>query len=85
MASPVKLSITPNPFSLQTTIRTDQYLSNATLSVYDALGQMMTQKTNLGGNIIVLERNNLLAGLYCLRITQDNNLIGTGKFEIVNK
>ena len=84
MASPVKLSITPNPFFQQTTIRTDQYLSNATLSVYDALGQMMTQKTNLGGNIIVLERNNLLAGLYCLRITQDNKLICTGKFEIVN-
>ena len=65
----------PNPFSNQTIIKSDNYLENATLKVYNLHGQTVSQMDNLSGQTIVIHRDNLPSGIYILRLTQDNTII----------
>jgi len=77
------ISISPNPFSGQaTTLRSKKQLFNATLTVYNSLGQEMKQLKNISGQTIVLNRDNFVGGLYYVRLTESDQLIASEKFVV---
>lgn len=74
----------PNPFFTQTTLNTDIYLKDASLLVYNSLGQQVKQINNIFGQTITLFRDNLPGGLYFLRLTQNNKIFTTEKLIITD-
>lgn len=72
-------SMNPNPFNSETTLQFDHFLNNASLTVYNGLGQTVKQITNIFGETITLERGHLIEGVYFIRLTQDNKIIATDK------
>lgn len=77
-------SIFPNPFSSQTVLQTDNLLHNATLTVDNCFGQTVAQIKNIYGQTVTLQRNALPAGLYFIRLTEDNKQIATKKIIITD-
>ncbi|MEW6469873.1 MAG: T9SS type A sorting domain-containing protein [Bacteroidota bacterium] len=78
------LTVFPNPAAREATIRTDASLDNATLTLCNALGQEVKTMENISGQAITLYRDNLPAGLYYIRLTQDGKLIVAGKLIITD-
>jgi len=81
---PYPITVFPNPFSTQTNLQTDILLHNATLTVYNCLGQTIRKITNISGKTATLQRDNLPNGLYFIRLTQDNKQIATKKLIITD-
>lgn len=80
-----KISLYPNPFSNQTTLRTDYHLKNVTLTVTNYIGQTVAQINNINGKTITFNRDNLPSGQYLVCLTQDNKIIAIEKLVIVDK
>lgn len=78
------VEIFPNPFSTQTSLHSDNIFKDATLRVYNSFGHQVKQIKNISGQTIILHRDNLLSGLYFIRITQDNKVITTDKLVITD-
>ena len=78
------MSIFPNPFSTQTTLQTDKFFKDATLTVYNLYGQTVKQIDNLSGQTIIFHRDNLPSGLYLIRLIQDNKIITADKLVITD-
>lgn len=83
IANTSSLNIFPNPFSNETNITTG-VLYNATLTIYNASGKMMKELINISGQKITLNRSYLAQGIYFIRITQGNKIIGTNKLMIID-
>ncbi len=64
--------ISPNPFSNEAIFRTDFQMQNATLTVYNSMGQQVRQLVNISGQTIILHRDELPAGIYNVKLTGDN-------------
>jgi len=77
-------SFAPNPFTIQTTIKTEGMFTNASLSVINALGQQVKQLDNLNGNEIILNRDNLTAGLYFIRLQQSGKIVYSNKVVVTD-
>ena len=78
----LKKTITyPNPFKSSFTIKIDNYetLSNATLIIYDLLGNKVDEMSNLNQNEISIERKNLSSGIYLYFIKEKGIAISKGK------
>lgn len=69
--------IFPMPFSTQTILQTNSFFKNATLTIYNSVGQPVKEMINLSGNKITLQRENLSSGLYFVRLTQENKILAT--------
>lgn len=78
------LQVYPNPFSLQTTVRSDNLLTNATLTVINCFGQTVVQIKNISGQTITFSRDNLPSGLYFIHLTQDNQEIAIKKIIVTD-
>lgn len=79
------ISVYPNPFSSETTLQTDKFFKDATLTVYSSFGQRVKQINNISGQSIILHRDNLSSGLYFIHLTQDNKTFSTDKLVITDK
>ena len=79
-----KVSAFPNPFTTQTTLQTDKILNDATLTLYNSLGQQVRQVYNINGRTATLHRDNLTSGLYFVQLIQDNQTIATDKLVITD-
>ena len=79
-----RITISPNPFSTQTIIYTDNYFKDATLTVFNSFGQQVKQIKNINRQTIILHRDNLPCGLYFIRLTQDNKTFVTEKLVITD-
>ena len=77
-----KLSVYPNPLLFQTTLQTDYYLHNATILLYNSLGQKVREVKNISGKTFILKRENLPVGIYFFELTQDNKSIFMDKLVI---
>ena len=77
-------SISPNPFSMQTVLQTDNLLKSAIITIFNCFGQTVKQIKNISGQTITVQRDNLQSGLYFLRLTQDNKTIATDKLIIID-
>jgi hypothetical protein len=70
---------------VQTTLQSDKIFENATLTLYNSLGQQVKKITNISGQTKTLNRENLPSGLYFMRLTQNNKCIATDKLIIKDK
>lgn len=58
----------PNPFNSSCTIIAQEELKNARLNLYNNQGDLCFTQNNLNGKLITLQRNNLAAGIYFVKI-----------------
>lgn len=77
-----EISIIPNPISEQAMIKIEGVSLKypITLSLFDVLGKKVWTKQTTTGEVI-LQRNDLAAGLYFLQVTSGGKLIGKGKIQ----
>ena len=76
------IRIYPNPFSKQTTLQSDRIFNNASVTVFNFLGQPVNEVTNIHGEMFTLYRNDLAAGAYFIRIMEDNEVVAVDKLVI---
>ncbi len=79
-----KISLTPNPFRTELTINTLVGLQDATINVYNMIGQMVKQANHLNGNKIVFNRENLNPGIYLIQLFQNGKLLASKKVSLVD-
>ncbi len=79
------VSVFPNPFSSSVTLQAENLLKNATLTVYNSVGQQVKQIINISGQEIKLQRGDLPAGLYFIRLVQGNKVIAADKLVITEE
>ena len=77
-----KISISPNPFSSYTTLKADFRLNNATITIYNSVGQIVNQTEGNTGQTFILYRHNLPSGIYHLLVTEKNRIIVNEKIVI---
>ncbi|MES2513841.1 MAG: T9SS type A sorting domain-containing protein [Bacteroidota bacterium] len=77
-----KTILFPNPFSNSAILKTSVALNDATLKIYDVLGQEVFIQPNINAEEIKINRGNLAAGNYYYKLTQKSVLISTGKLII---
>ncbi len=75
-------SIYPNPFSAFTTIHINTPVQHADLTIYNANGEMVSQKNNIGGQDIQFYRNHLPNGVYFFQLKENDNIVTAGKLMI---
>jgi hypothetical protein len=80
--NPYSLTISPNPFSTQTTLHSDKPLKDASLTVYNLFGQEVKEMKNISGQSITLQRDNLPDGLYFIRLFAPSPE-GEGRGEVI--
>jgi len=78
------ITVYPNPFSSQATLKAGFPLKNTGIVVYNSFGQVVNMTKVISGQKAVLNRNNLPAGLYFLVITENNKPVVTKKLVIVD-
>ncbi|MCW3084543.1 MAG: type sorting protein [Bacteroidetes bacterium] len=76
--------IYPNPFTSETTIYPDAMLRNATLTVFNALGQLVKETKNISGQTITIQREILQPGLYFVQVLEGNSVLVRKKVIISN-
>ncbi len=76
------IQISPNPFSESTLFQSTTELVDATLTLYNTLGESVRVVQGLSGNAVVLERNDLSEGVYIAVITQDAKIISRERLVI---
>lgn len=78
------IKISPNPFSSQTTIRTNHYLNNATVKIINHVGELVLMKTNVVGEAIRIERAGLASGVYFIQIIDSDLSIFQDKLIVLD-
>ncbi len=67
--------VSPNPFSVSTTIKSNVLFSNSTLILRDVSGKIVKELQNISGESIELFRENLSSGIYFLYIMEDTDKV----------
>lgn len=77
----VKVTVYPNPFELYTTVQIESETNyqTITLEVFDAMGRLIVKKQNQNKQQIILERQDMLQGVYFYRLVADGLLLNSGK------
>ena len=75
------IQVSPNPFSAFTTIKVNGNKAKEKINflMYDLTGKEIEVKCSISTQQIVIERGDLPNGIYFYKISQNNNIIGTGK------
>jgi hypothetical protein len=66
------ISIGPNPFSKSTTIKITGNPKNASLTLYNAYGQLFKEIKNITEKEVSLSRDHLPSGIYFIQVTDEN-------------
>ncbi len=80
--SSTNLEISPNPFVSFIKIHSDVFLQDVQLTLYNMQGQKLYIQSNLVGNDFVIQRNQLVSGMYILKIEEKNKLAQVFKVSI---
>ncbi|MCU0435609.1 MAG: T9SS type A sorting domain-containing protein [Bacteroidia bacterium] len=78
------ITVFPNPFSSSATIEADKNLHNATLTVYNLLGQKVIQINNINGQTYSLSRGNLESGHYFVWLLDGDGTLAVTKLVITD-
>ena len=82
LEKPGNLEIFPNPFSNETVIKLKDNTEGATLVIYNSVGTQVRKLEAVSGKDIKLNRDNLVDGIYLIRLSEGNRLIASGKIII---
>ncbi len=80
----INVSFSPNIFSISAILQSTFLLENATLNIYNTNGNLVRQETELSGHSLIFQRNKLSSGLYLFSLIQNNKVLTTGKFIIID-
>ena len=75
-------SYSPNPFNSELTITTTKNLSNSSLKIYNSIGQLVKKVENIYGNKVILQRENLVSGIYFVQLFENDKMISSQKIII---
>jgi hypothetical protein len=78
-----KITISPNPVIANLTIFTDSNFGNATCYLFNSLGQVVKEVSNINGNIFVIQKDKLESGIYYIRISEDRKFVFSNKVVIL--
>jgi hypothetical protein len=78
------ISIFPNPFSSETTIKisSSEKIKNTELKIFDILGNEVMKISGINSDEITLERGNLKSGIYFYQLKNNSGNISSGKLMI---
>ncbi len=76
------VSFAPNPFVSELSIQSDLILNNASIRLFNSLGQLVRVVENQSGNEIILQREKLDRGLYFLELVEEGKLITSSKIMV---
>ncbi len=80
---PPSLLLSPNPFTLQTTLTLQGTYHNPTLFIYNLLGQEVRSIAVGTNKQVTIPRSNLPAGMYFYKLIEENKeVIGIGKMMV---
>lgn len=74
----------PIPFTDQTVLNTRREINDATLGLYNSLGQEIMKREHLNGKRTTLGRNGLPAGLYTLKLSESGKVMSLLKIMITD-
>lgn len=77
-----KITVFPNPSDAQATLYSDQALEDATIQIYNSLGEQVKKIEKVNGKVITIKNDELSGGIYFLNIIQDNKIVSTEKMII---
>lgn len=80
----MSVEISPNPFSMETTVRFNNYPKNATLIVCNSLGREVQRISNISEKEVKLYRGDLSNGVYFLYLLQNNQIVNTERLVVVH-
>lgn len=78
------IQVFPNPFSTETTLKLEINLENASLEMFNSIGQKVKEIRNINTNEIILKRENLVNGIYLLILKQNGKIFKTKKILLEN-
>lgn len=81
---PQNVTIYPNPTATSTTINIVNPISNATLTLYNSMGQLVSQIKNITEQTVTFNRNDLPAGLYLMSLIENDQTIEISKLVITD-
>jgi hypothetical protein len=76
-----KVSVYPNPFNSYTTISFATEINNATVKIVDVLGKEV-RTVNFSGKQLMVEKGELNAGFYFIKVISEQNVIAQEKIII---
>jgi len=77
-------SVYPNPFNERTTISFSNVIGVPVVKVYNLQGQQVQVRINAFNERIEIERSSLNSGLYIFELTDDTQILATGKLLIID-
>ncbi len=72
-------SVYPNPSSTSATLFFETELNDAHADIYNSGGKLVRSSNNISGNTIVIEKQNLPAGIYFITVLQAGEVMATEK------
>ncbi len=78
------IDFSPNPFTTTLNINSEIGFQDVTLKMYNSIGQLVRENTNLKGQNITIDRENLESGLYLIQLFENNKLLKTSKVLIAD-
>lgn len=78
------IHLSPNPFSNELTIQSDEELVNVTVIIKNGLGQIVSDPIQLSGHIASINRENLKSGIYFFELSQGTTPIHREKIIITD-
>jgi len=78
------LSISPNPFAIETTLHSDNIFHDATATVYNCYGKIVKQMKNINGNTVTLTREDIPSGMYFLKMTEKEMKFSVNKLIVID-
>lgn len=78
------LQVFPNPAKFETTIVSNNYLSNAQITIYNQFGNVVFYSAQNNGREFLINTTQFVSGIYYVKLTNYNIQIGQTKFVVVN-
>lgn len=78
----IRITVCPDPFVSMATLEADRYLKGATVQVFSIFGQLVQHVQNVSGRSVLLNRGNLPAGMYFIRLAENGRFYATVKVMI---
>lgn len=79
---PASYNLFPNPFFTEATLLTNKIFKDASLILFNSIGQKVKQISKITGRTVTIYRDNLPSGLFIFYLIQDNKTIKIGKLAI---
>lgn len=75
----IQVSISPNPFAEQTTIKLSKIVNDLSYEIYSINGQLIRSSEQLNSDQIIINRLDLESGIYQIRIKSGTQVVYVGK------